>query len=389
MKTGQNRKSGKLTAFFRSAGMILAFMGIGFFCGIAMVSIMESAGEISDGQVWEMMLILLIGLYVSMFLQIAAHEWGHYLFGRLTGYRFASFRLGSFMLIRQDGKLRLKRFSLAGTAGQCLMDPPDMDADGRFPYVLYNLGGSIVNLVLGLAGIGLALVPGIPAAAAGILFVFAITGIGFALLNGIPMQTAMVNNDGHNAMSLGKSPAALRSFWIQMKGNVLTSRGIRTKDMPAEWFGIPSPEELQNPMTAVLGVLTCNRLMDEGKIAETEATIADLLNRETAVVELHRYLLVCDRIFCLLVLGRAEEAAVLYDKKQKKNMKAVRNLPSVLRTCYSIALLLEKDAGLAEKIRQQFDSCEKTYPYPVECAGERELMLLAEQAARISEPAVS
>lgn len=43
-------------------------------------------------------------------------------------------------------KIRLRRLSLAGMAAQCLMCPPEI-INGKFSFVLYNLGGSLMNLV--------------------------------------------------------------------------------------------------------------------------------------------------------------------------------------------------------------------------------------------------
>ena len=93
-------------------------------------------------------LILLIYMYAAIFVHVIIHEAGHLVFGLLSGYSFTSFRIFSFMWIKENGKLRLKRLSLAGTAGQCLMTPPEL-VDGKMPVVLYNLGGSIMNLLTG------------------------------------------------------------------------------------------------------------------------------------------------------------------------------------------------------------------------------------------------
>jgi hypothetical protein len=43
--------------------------------------------------------------------------------------------------------------------------------------------------------------------------------------------------------------------------------------------------------------------------------------------------------------------------------------------------LAEKDEGKAEKLWRQFEKVGKSYPYPVEWAGERELMELAKARA--------
>lgn len=87
--------------------------------------------------------------YIAMLIQIIVHEAGHLVFGLISGYKFSSFRIFSFMWVKEDGKMRLKRLSIAGTGGQCLMSPPDM-VDGRIPVVLYNLGGSLMNVIVSL-----------------------------------------------------------------------------------------------------------------------------------------------------------------------------------------------------------------------------------------------
>ena len=75
-----------------------------------------------------------------------------------------------------------------------------------------------------------------------------VIGGAFALMNGVPMRLGTVDNDGYNALSLGKNPQALRSFWIQMKANHAQALGQTLKDMPAEWFVMPSDEDMKNSM---------------------------------------------------------------------------------------------------------------------------------------------
>ena len=44
-------------------------------------------------------------LLLANFLQTVIHEAGHLVFGLLSGYQYCSFRIGSFMWIKQDGKI--------------------------------------------------------------------------------------------------------------------------------------------------------------------------------------------------------------------------------------------------------------------------------------------
>ena len=73
---------------------------------------------------------LFLSIYIGVILQTIIHEAGHLVFGLLSGYRFSSFRVFSFMWVKEKGRVKLCRYSLAGTGGQCIMCPPDMK-DGK------------------------------------------------------------------------------------------------------------------------------------------------------------------------------------------------------------------------------------------------------------------
>ena len=53
-------------------------------------------------------------LFIAIGLQIVIHEAGHLLFGLVSGYRFVSFRIGSWMVYKREGKLHFGKYSLAG-----------------------------------------------------------------------------------------------------------------------------------------------------------------------------------------------------------------------------------------------------------------------------------
>ena len=98
----------------------------------------------------------------SIFLQVLLHEGGHLVCGLATDYRFVSFRIFNLTFIRKDGKLCIKRFSLAGTGGQCLLTPPERPLED-IPTTLYNLGGVLANLLTAiLAFLPLLTVDGLP-----------------------------------------------------------------------------------------------------------------------------------------------------------------------------------------------------------------------------------
>lgn len=360
---------------------VLFFMLIGAVCGILIMEYMDKLIEANKtiGTIALSVGLLFIGMYIALFLQIILHEAGHLLFGLLTGYRFSSFRIGSFMWIKEGEKVHLRRMSIAGTGGQCLMIPPDM-VDGKMPYILYNLGGSIVNILsAALFIIPYVICRNIPVISI-LMLMFIIIGVAFALMNGIPMRMGEINNDGHNAMSVGNNSEAMRSLWIQMKVNEQVSMGIRLKDMPVNWFDVPSDESMKNSMTAVIGVFACNRLMDAMDLEKAYKLMDNLLQMKTGIVGLHRNLMIVDRVYCELVgENKLEKIDEMLDKQQKKFMKSMKNYPSVLRTEYVYALLAEKDTAKAEKIKEKFEKNALRYPYPSEIVSERNLMEYAEK----------
>lgn len=356
---------------------VIFFMLIGFFCGILMAEYAFSSDEPIMG-----FIILFVSMYVTMILQIIIHEGGHLIFGLLTGYKFVSFRIGSFTLIRINNELKFKKLSLAGTGGQCLLSPPKMK-DGKIPYVLYNLGGSILNTITAIVFLILGLVFKEIEILNVVLIMAAIVGFAYALMNGIPLRLGTIDNDGYNTLSMSKDPKALRSLWIQMKASEMTANGVRLKDMPEEWFTLPEKEEMKNSMTAVLGVFACNRLMDELRFDEAEKLMKEYLNEENAAVGIYKSLMTCDIAFCEMIKDIPDTEAIekLLDKQQKAFMKSMKNYPSVLRTEYTYQLLIKKDIPTALKLKKQFEKVLKTHPYTADVESETELIQIAETKA--------
>lgn len=361
----------------------MVFLSVGGVCGYAIASYMDrmaTAGQ-SVGSGLIPFGLMLLGLFAVLFLQIIVHEGGHLVFGLLSGYQFSSFRVGSFMVVKLDGKLRFKQFSLAGTGGQCLMAPPDL-VDGKLPFVLYNLGGSLMNLISAALCLALYLLAREVPYLSLFLLMGAIIGAAYALMNGIPLRLGAVDNDGYNAWSMGKDPAALRAFWLQLKLNALLAQGVRLKDMPEAWFQFPDDAELKNSMTATIGVFSCNRLMDAHQFQSARESMGKLLAADSALSGLHKNLLTNDLLYCeLLFENRPDRLDRMLNKGQKKFMKAMKTYPSILRTAYAYALLAQKDEKKAKRIKETFQKIGRSYPYPSDWESERELMDLAEAKA--------
>lgn len=372
-------KAKKKLVWQQYIGMVFAML-IGVVCGVLMVLYFNQSTV--DAPLHQGILSLaglFLGMYVALFFHMILHEAGHLVFGLLTGYKFSSFRIASFIWLKENGKIKLKRISIAGTGGQCLMIPPDIK-DGKLPLVLYNLGGSIINIIIGaLFLIGYWFCADVPFLST-LFVIFAVVGFMTAIMNGIPMRMGTVDNDGYNAFALSKNKEAVEAFWVQLKVVEQSSKGFRLKDMPAEWFTVPTDEAMKNSMVATRGVFACNRLMDEERFEEADALMAHLLEIDSGIVGLHRDLLMCDRVYMELIReNRREVIENMLTKEQKKFMKSMKRFPTVLRTQYALALLFERDVAKAETIINEFEKVAKTYPYSQDIESERELIEIAKR----------
>ena len=314
---------------------------VGAACGILMMRVIRGSVPKDASLIKSLVMVaaLLILFYAAFVLQTIIHEGGHLVFGLLTGYRFCSFRIFNLMWIRGKEGIRFKRLSLAGTGGQCLMAFPETE-DGKIPtnipVLLYNYGGVIMNLVTAAIAGGLAFACREGSVIRTFLIFLAVIGVAFALLNGLPLKMSAVSNDGRNALDLMKDPEARRAFWIQMKVNELAFRDIRVKDMPKEWFSVPSEQEMQNGITAMLGPLAAGRLMDAQCFAEADALMKRFLEGKNGIAGLNRGLLGNDRMYLELIgENRPEVLKAMKTPEQMKIMRAMKNYLSILRTEYA------------------------------------------------------
>ncbi len=314
-----------------------------------------------------------IFIFITIYLQIIIHEGGHLIFGLLTKYNFLSFRIGNLMFLKTDGKLKLKKFSILGTGGQCIMIPPDFK-DGKIPYVLYNAGGALLNFATSIFSIVM-----------NIYFVesrymdlftevFALFGIFLGLLNIIPFKGKFVSNDGKNILAISKSQNAMESFWRMLKVHALLNKGIRVKNIPDELIPKPSDEDLLNNITAIDGYTYAVKLLENHEFNEAKIYIENLLSKDTALTGLHKSILTCELIYCNLLDDDFEAIDKLMDKKQIDFLKKAKTMLPVLRVQYLLALLKDKDNSKAEEYLKKFEKLAKGYSVPVEVESEYELI---------------
>ena len=356
--------------------VIFLFAGIliGYLTGVSLAGGSAPTSTASDQPG---LVVILVIVFLALYVQILLHEAGHLLFGLLTGYRFLSFRIGSLMIVKQDGRLRLKTLSIAGTGGQCLLLPPAW-SETHFPYVLYHLGGALMNGISAVLFFAISLFFSRHSLASLIFVVLSVTGLSIGLMNGIPMRFSMMDNDGGNVRTLRKSPLAVFAFYRMLEIHGQVAIGKRLRDLPEDWFVLPASAEMKNSLITTIEVYAINRLLDEQKIAQTAARIQELLGSDAAVNGIHRNMLRCDLAYCAMMQNDFVTAHDVLDDPLRKFMKSMKAVPSILRTQYAEALLRDHDPAAAGKILARFERIAKKYPYPSDIESENELMRAAQ-----------
>lgn len=266
---------------------------------------------------------------IGCVLHVLIHEAGHFIFGLLTDYEFLSFRIFSMMIYRKNGKLHLRKYSLKGTSGQCLMYPPKKDRHGAYPYVLYNLGGGICNFFFSVPALLVCFATQNPLVRIS-SYGFLIAGVLVGFMNLIPLN-AVIQNDGMNVKSMKNHPDMEDALYLQLKVNAELSDGKRITEYNKEELELPGYAEKTNLLIASVRLLAYNRELALHNYEEAEHMLCSM---EEALEEYSMPILNSLRMerlfFSILNHQPAEEIAALLKsnaivlKQQKTNFVVMR-----------------------------------------------------------------
>lgn len=328
-----------------------------------------------DASVIPLFLHLFLAMVLAVIVQIAVHEAGHLVGGLMSGYRFVSYRVGSFALIRRDGKFMFKRFSIAGTGGQCLMLPPDRPIE-QIRTMPYDLGGVVANLLLSVLCVIVLLCVDLDFSYAVYPVMMAIVGFGLAALNGIPININGMPNDGMQAVMLRKDMMTKRVLFTLLRAYALVQNGIRPRDLPAEWFDYELDKGNINPLVVNILAMKVGVLLDRMEWEEARELCAALLEKENHIPVIFLYEFRCEYVFTLLVTGEKAKAAEIYaDKTLQAYIRQTQEImPSRQRLLCAVSLLLDNDRAKAEEIAAKVERNREQYISLGEAISELEIM---------------
>lgn len=220
-------------------------------------------------------------LLTTYTLQLLIHEAGHLIFGLLTGYRFSSFRMFNIALIKKDGKISIRLYPSKGSVGQCLMLPPKHIKEKK-PYILYNLGGIILDIITSLIFISIAISS---YKISNNIRIFSLLigyyGFGSALINGLPISL-FKNNDGNNTISFSKYKSSLNSYYLLLDLLGDLQDGKTYSELSYEKIKLESNQDLTLPLVGYQKIWECYYFMDNYnwiKAKECLTTLEPYINK--------------------------------------------------------------------------------------------------------------
>lgn len=305
-------------------------------------------------------IVALASMIVSFIVLVPIHELGHLICGLLTGYKFVSFRVFNYTILKRDGKLKVKKFAVPGTGGQCLLTPPDRPIED-IPTGWYNFGGIFANLIVLIIALPFFLLDLNPFVAEALGVFVAVNAI-MIMLNGIPMMANGVGNDGYNMKLLKKNLLSKRGIVNQLRANSLIQNGMRPKDMPDELFMNPAEIDYRNALEVSIPLMYSSCLVDEMKYEEALQCLESLYSHKDEIMQLYVKEIACELAFLYLRTGQHEKATEILDKELRQYIdKYSKMMSSKERLLCAIALYLDKDEAKAMEIFKDLSARQDEY----------------------------
>lgn len=334
------------------------------FLGVSTASCLGGKGVIGCIAV---LTVLYIDIMISMVIQIILHEGGHLIGGLLSGYEYVSFRIFTWVWIKgKDKKLHIKKMKIKGTVGQCLMCPPKMPIESS-PYILYHLGGGLMNLIVG--GICIVLYHFVlPQDYLTFLLFkgFGIIGIILGVTNLIPCKTAGIQNDGYNLLDFRKNIETKKCMNMVLSMNAYLTLADSYADIPKELV-----DELKKMDFTKMDITNGSILnaynyqaalyFSEGNYEEVYRMQKHILDTE-GTLEIFRNEARCECLFYELTHGQDKETIEkLYNKKLQKYIKTTVLYPARMRLMFAYYYLYKKDDKKAQEMYIKLEKSVDTY----------------------------
>lgn len=322
-------------------------------------------------------IFILFILSLSLIIQIFVHELGHLVFGLLSSYEFSSFRILNFLILKKNGKLKLERYTIPGTAGQCLMKPKNKDL-GLKSALLFNLGGGLMNIIVSLLLIFLDYKYFSETSVSIYLRALIAGGIFSALTNLIPMKTGQITNDGANIVQLIKHPHFVEVFNETLTIQDYITRGFIFEQIPEELLYYNDKYDYNSSLLSGSLAFYHASLINSENYKEAYTLGEKVLQAYPEMIgHYQNYFEINLLFFDILKLDQEKDIKNRYQEFQKI-IKLSPNSLDILRLQYAYFSLIKKNFELAEEYKENYEKFLKLAPFPADIKIEEQLFLLTE-----------
>lgn len=238
-------------------------------------------------------------------LHIALHELGHLLFGLATGYRFLTYRLFTWVIVKENDKLHLKRQKINEAIAQCLMVPNEQWNDEHYPYRLYLSGGILFNAAFSFAALFL-----LGTELFHPIHVFQFSAIGFYMVfsNATPKRM----NDGSILKKCQRNKDYRKMMYHQLRTVYYLTEGQRLSELPATSFALFAGVPIEDPFSLYVTRLAYYKNLEQFDFNGASALIERQWQMKDKIELVDRILIAAERLFCLSLQGEQEAARKLY-----------------------------------------------------------------------------
>ena len=342
----------------------------------ALPSSHSNSGAVDYGLMAMSIGLALLWLFVTIVIHLVMHEAGHLIAGLLTGFRFVSFRVFKYTLVKTDEGLSWKKFHIAGTGGQCIMELPEEQNVETTPWFWYNAGGVLMNLLLIVISVIMLRMFNHGIVSMSFFVMLAFVGLFMSLMNGIPMMAGGVSNDGLTTWTLWRHPDQRRFFVRMLQTAGQLNRGKRMSEMPQKWFEDIHVTEKSTYLEVNNRITFMALLEDRLLLDEARSVAEEIMALGKKLPQLFRMEVACERVMLeLLTTRRKEIINELWDKQQSRYTEMnSRYSPIKCAVLYAVELLMHHDSEKAETYKHQLETHQHDYTMPGEARTAMELV---------------
>ena len=297
-------------------------------------------------------LYAILFIWLDSILLIVIHEAGHLIGGIITSYRFQSFRIFSWCVVKTDKKYIIQKRKVPGLSGQCLMmPPPNWTIDS--PCFLYHAGGVIATLLVALLS-GVFYFFTVSPILQISLFVFFCYGIILTVLNLIPMQLSGANNDGANILAIKRDKTAKEAFLKQLECNAWLSHGKRLEDISEDYLKLNEDAIWSEPLNYYLEWILYSKYLKEREFEKAEELLIRLEEVYQDMLRGKKIRINSERLYLLILYQADVDTIQTFYKNVEGELRRQLLCTSILRTLIVYERYRNKNINLLEHYKEMF-----------------------------------